>query len=220
MFENHSSSHSTEAPRLSTTLLAIAWGITSAYILFHSLLVSHDTRPCLAALAPLVVTWATLERKRWGRLALLGLSAVALGLFVGSLGLAASIIYATLPVAQQTPTRCLQMALGFFGEKNPFAGGIVIGLAAMTGLYLRRPSVIAEFERGKAQTLALAQKGIAAVLVGSWGLTFLGAPAPTVGAKTNYSASSRAARRHAVAARGSQASNKRNVRSAASAKSL
>ena len=72
MFENQLSHGSTQTPRLSTTLLALAWGITSAYILFYSLLISHNIRPCLAALVPLVITWATLERKRWGRLALLG----------------------------------------------------------------------------------------------------------------------------------------------------
>ncbi len=220
MFENSSAGQLTEAPRLSTTLLAIAWGITSAYILFHALLVTHDTRPCLAALAPLVITWATLERKRWGRLAFLGLSAVALGLFVGALGLAASIIHATLPAAQQTPLRCIEMALGFFGEKNPFAGGIVIGLAAMTGLHLRRPGIVLEFERGKRQTLALAQKGIAAVLVGSWGLTFLGAPMPTVGANHGVSAAARHTSGHSASPRTGRASSKRNTRSVADSSRL
>ena len=57
----------------------------------------------------------------------------------------------------------------------------------MTGFYLRRPDVAAEFERGKKQTMALAQKGIAAVLVGSWGLTFLGTPLPDIKAKPGVS---------------------------------
>ena len=184
MYETYSNQTSNTAPRFSTTLLAIGWGVTSAYILFHSLLVTHDTRPCLAALAPLIVTWATLERKRWGRLALLGLSAVALGLFVGSLGLAASIARATLPAAQQTPLHCLEMAFGFFGERNPYAGAIIVCLAAMTGFHLRRPSVVAEFERGKNQTLAVAQRAIAMTLVGCWGLTFVGVSLPKSAAKT------------------------------------
>ena len=214
MFENHSSHRAQDAPRFSTTMLALAWGITSAYILFHSLLVSHDIRPCLAALAPLVITWATLERKRWGRLALLGLSCVALGLFVGSLGLSASVMRMTLPASQQTPMRCLEIALGFFGEKNPFAGGIVVSLAAMTGIYLRRPSVIAEFESGKQQTLALAQRAIAIVLVGSWGLTFLGTPLPTVAPKKPTIARAHDSRVRSAAA---HASSKRSARSVASA---
>ena len=217
MFDNHSSYRATESPRFSTTMLALAWGVTSAYILFHSLLVSHDTRPCLAALAPLVITWATLERKRWGRLALLGLSAVALGLFVGSLGIAASVMRMTLPAAHQTPLRCVEMALGFFGEKNPFAGAIIIALAAMTGLYLRRPTVVAEFERGKQQTLALAQRGIAAILVGSWGLTFLGTPLPTVGAKTPSSVH---LRRGGVHPSPTRVNSKRSARSVVSSSNL
>ena len=221
MFENRPSYCSpcaTEAPRLSTTLLATAWGITSAYILFYSLLVSHNVRPCLAALVPLVITWAILERKRWGRLALLGLSAVALGLFVGTIGLCASIAHATLPAAQQTPLRFLEMALGFFGEKNSMAGGIIVGLAAMTGFYLRRPAVVAEFERGKKPTIALAQKGIAAVLVGSWSLTFLGAPLPIPRVKTAVSSPARMARRHSGAV--SRASIRRSARSVASSSNL
>ena len=218
MFENQSSYHSTQAPRFSTTLLALCWGITSAYILFYSLLVSHNVRPCLAALAPLIITWATLERKRWGRLALLGLSGVALGLFVGTIGLAASIVHATLPVAQQTPLRCLEMALGFFGEKNSLAGGIIVGLAAMTGFYLRRPDVAAEFERGKKQTMATAQKVIAAVLVGCWSLTFLSTPLPDMKSKPEVSAPSRAA--HPRSGAGSHASSKRSARSVASSSSL
>ena len=218
MFENQLSQGSTPAPRLSTTLLALSWGITSAYILFYSLLVSHNIRPCLAALVPLVITWATLERKRWGRLALLGLSGVALGLFVGTLGLSASLVHATLPAAQQTPMRCLDMALGFFGEKSSLAGGVIIALAAMTGFYLRRPDVAAEFERGKKQTMAMAQKGIAAVLVGSWGLTFLGTPLPEMKAKPGVSASNHSTQPHTGAA--SHASSKRSARSAASSNSL
>ena len=218
MFGNQSSYGSNAAPRPSTTLLALSWGITSAYILFYSLLVSHNIRPCLAALAPLVITWATLERKRWGRLALLGLSGVALGLFVGTVGLSASIVHATLPAAQQTPLRCLDMALGFFGENNSLAGGIIVALAAMTGFYLRRPDVAAEFERGKKQTMALAQKGIAAVLVGSWSLSFLGTPLPDVKAKPDASSTAQSARHHSGAA--SRASSKRSARSAASSSSL
>jgi hypothetical protein len=214
MFENQSSHSRTEAPRLSTTLLAIAWGITSAYILFYSLLVSHSVRPCLAALVPLVITWATLERKRWGRLALLGLSCVALGLFVGTLGLSASVVHATLPAAEQTPLRCLTMALGYFGEKSPLAGGVIVALAAMTGFYLRRPNVTAEFEQGKKQTMALAQKGIAAVLVGSWGLTFIGAPLPNKIVQPSASVLLLTARHHSGAT--SHTSSKRSARSVAS----
>lgn len=218
MFENQSSNFKMEAPRLSTTLLAIAWGITSAYILFYSLLVSHNVRPCLAALVPLVITWATLERKRWGRLALLGLSCAAMGLFVGTLGLSASVVHATLPVAEQTPLRCLTMALGFFGEKSPLAGGVIVALAAMTGLYLRRPNVAAEFEQGKKQTMALAQKGIAAALVGSWGLTFIGAPLPNRIVPPSASVLLLTARHHSGAAL-HNTSSKRSARSVASSSS-
>ena len=218
MFEQNSSARYSVPPvRLSTTVLAISWGVTAAYLLFHSLLVTHDTQLCFAALLPLIAVWATLERKRWGRMALLGMSATALGLFAASVGYAVSIARVTLPLAQQTPLHCLQMALGIFGKENTVSASIVMCLAALTALYMRRPVVIAEFERGKQKTLAIAQKAIAMTLVGCWGIAFIGSPLPKAGranaahAPQSHSKSG-ASHSHAV--------SRRSVRSAASPSSL
>lgn len=158
--------------RWMTTMLAGGWGVASAYILFNSLLVTHDARPCFIALVPLVVAWATLERKRWGRLALLGLSATALGLFVTACG------YMTAKYTNEVRldvSSCIHGALKLFGD-DPAAATAVLALAATTGLWLRRPQVVAEFERGKRPTLATAQRSIAMSLVGFWGIVVLFTP--------------------------------------------
>jgi hypothetical protein len=159
-----------------TTLLACGWGLASAYTLLHSLLITHNAQPCLAALVPLVAVWATLERKRWGRLALLGLSATALGLFVTLTGLVAASA-SKLPEAEHNFARYTEIALGYFNHR-PEIALTVLGLALTTGFWMRRPVVVAEFERGKRATLAVAQKAIAMSLVGFWGVTVLLAPLP------------------------------------------
>jgi hypothetical protein len=158
--------------RLLTTLLASGWGLASAYTLFHSLLVAPDARLCFAALVPLIVVWATLERKRWGRLALLGLSATALGMFVSLLGLVAATGHNTLLPAEQNLSNYFQIALRYFGDSQEIAL-TVLGLAMMSGVWMRKPLVVAEFERGKRSTLAVAQKAIAMSLVAFWGVTVL-----------------------------------------------
>src|SRR5262245_51587167 len=133
--------------RLLTTLLASGWGLASAYTLFHSLIVLPDARLCFAALVPLVVVWATLERKRWGRLALLGLSATALGMFASLLGLVAATASKDTSITNPSLSAYVQVALGHFGNKQEVAL-CVLGLAMMTGVWMRRPLVVAEFERG------------------------------------------------------------------------
>lgn len=161
--------------RLLTTLLASCWGLSSAYILFHALLVTHDPRPCFAALVPLVIVWATLERKRWGRLALLGLSATALGLFVAAVGFIAAVGDRWLHPAERNLANYAKIALNLYSA-DPMTALTVLVLAATTGLWLRRPIVIAEFERGKRATLAAAQRAIAMLLVSCWGMTVIFTP--------------------------------------------
>src|SRR5579883_1668485 len=122
--------------RLLTTFLACGWGLASAYLLFHALLVTHDAGPCFAALVPLIIVWATLERKRWGRLALLGLSATALGIFVGAVGWIASIgknMYNYYPPLRHLADYA-RIALNVYSE-NPNTAKIVLFLAALTGLW-------------------------------------------------------------------------------------
>lgn len=158
-----------------TTLLASGWGLFSAYLFFNSLLITHDVRLCCVGLVPLVIVWATLERKRWGRIALLGLSATALGMFVLAVAYLASF---GIHLTQEQPSSLaqdMQIALRLFSN-NPNTALMVLALAMMTGLWLCRREVVAEFERGKRESLAVAQHLIALCLVGCWGLTVAFSP--------------------------------------------
>jgi hypothetical protein len=222
MYQHHVSSNGTWiSARLTTTLLASGWGLVSAYILFSSLLVNHNARYCYAALAPLIAVWATLERKRWGRLALLGLSATALGLSIAGIGRAFALANAF------QGERSLLDYLGAATQRfslNPSANLVLLLLAAMTGFWMCRPDVVAEFERGKKATLAVAQRMIALSLVGCWGLFILFAPmpeaqgaiAPVIVRPASPSASGCAGH----AAHGSRKASSRQTRSAAAASSL
>jgi hypothetical protein len=209
--------------RLLTTLLACCWGFSSAYILFHSLLVTHDARPCFAALVPLVVVWATLERKRWGRLALLGLSAVALGLFIASIGFIAAIGTSWEPT-QRTLMNYARIALRLYAD-DPSTALTMLLLAATTGLWLRRPVIIAEFERGKRATLAAAQRAIAMALVSCWGIILVFPPLTplnrnTQGTRIAHSSGSAKASHDRSKSAQSRKASKRANRSAAPASNL
>lgn len=170
---------------LLTTLLACAWGLASAYTLFHALINTHDPRLFLASLIPLVAVWATLERKRWGRLALLGLSATAMGLFAALLGSVAKTM-GQLKLAEQHSGKFMELILAYFDNRAEIALSVFV-LALTTGLWLRRPAVVAEFERGKKATLAVAQRAIAMSLVAFWGVTvLLSSPTQKQGEKQTY----------------------------------
>jgi len=158
--------------RMLTTLLAGGWGLSSAYIMFHSLLVSHDAKPALASFVPLVIVWAVLERKRWGRLAMLGLSSTALGLFVAGLGYVAAHGSQVLLPAERDFSHYSQLVIRMYSGA-PRATYMTLILAATTGFWMRVPAVVAEFERGKRVALARAQRAIAFSLVACWAGTVL-----------------------------------------------
>jgi hypothetical protein len=153
-----------------TTFLASGWGLVSAYILFTTLFsqatVQTKLFSALAALFPLIAVWATIERKRWGRLALLGLSATAIGLFVAATGYYAA-ISTQMPGVTDRIMDDLKK-LPFYD--SPATVGVLIMFAVANGLWLRRPTVVAEFEHNKRPTLAIAQRVIATSLVGCWGV--------------------------------------------------
>jgi hypothetical protein len=220
MYSHHVSSNGTGIPaRLTTTLLASGWGLVSAYILFSSLLINHSARSCYAALAPLIAVWATLERKRWGRLALLGLSATALGLSIAGIGRAFALASAQ---GERSLFYYLGTATQWF-SLNPAANLALLLLAAMTGFWMCRPDVVAEFERGKKATLAVAQRMIALSLVGGWGLFVLFAPIPEAQgavAPLLRPASPSAPGRAGRAVQGRRRASSRQTRSAAAASSL
>lgn len=156
--------------RQTTTFLASTWGLASAYTLVNSLLITHDMRFCFAALAPLAAAWGTLERKRWGRLALLSLASIALGGFAVATGL---ILAMTANKVQLSTS--ITAILKIFGDP-PIVALFSLFLSLITVLWLRRGVVSEEFNHGKRSHLSSGQKTIATAVVGSWCVTFFFAP--------------------------------------------
>jgi hypothetical protein len=140
--------------------------------MFYSLLVTHDARLCLIWFVPMVIVWATLERKRWGRLALLGLSSTSLGLFAAGLGYVIAFGNHNLAPAQRDLSHYSQLVIAMYSGA-PKVTYATLFLAATTGFWMRLPAVVAEFERGKRVQLAKAQKAIAFSLVACWAVTIL-----------------------------------------------
>lgn len=129
----------------------------------------------MAALVALIVVWATLERKRWGRLALQGLSATTLGMFIAALGYVARISGPWTGQVVSDLASYVQGALGIYSSDTAMGYTIVV-LACISSLWLSRPAIIAEFERGKKRDLAAAQGLIAIALVGCWGAIVISNP--------------------------------------------
>lgn len=151
-----------------TSLLACLWGGGAAYILCYSLLITHNNRLAMTALVPLVAVWATLERKRWGRLALMGLSITTIGLFLIAMTLLTIFPYTAQSVEVQSLANFRSLLEAAYGISTQAVLGMLL-LAAVTGAWLWHPRVVAEFDQHKRHTLAKAQRAIAAVLVGCWG---------------------------------------------------
>ena len=147
-----------------TTLFASGWGVIAAYILFSALdaHIKPDDKflAFLIALFPTIAVWATVERKRWGRLALLGLSAAVVG--ISSLAACAFFAFKSIGNPQNT----INISTPSFLGTSVLTAVILIG--TINALWLRRPSVVAEFEQNKRSKLAFTQRIIAAVLVGCW----------------------------------------------------
>lgn len=159
--------------RFTTTIIAGAWGLASAYLLFYSLLVKPDMRLFLSSLLPLVAVWATIERKRWGRLALLGLSSASLGFFAAAIGLAISVNFKNLQTGKAGFDSLINTVLKSGFKEQPQIAFAILVLAAMTAYWMCLPNVRTEYERGKNAKLAIAQRAIAMTVVGCWGITFL-----------------------------------------------
>lgn len=157
-------SRTPDSSGLWTNALASCWGLVASYQLVNSVLVTHVYHSCLVALVPLVTGWAIVERKRWGRLALLGISVTAVCLFLMLLGWSGG--------GGRSYLESTSLALPFHGG-DIVAAILVLALAALSAFWLRRPQVVAEFERGKRHTLAMGQRAIAASLVACWGLPLL-----------------------------------------------
>lgn len=164
-----------QSARRWTTLLAGGWGFAFSYSFFRCLFSAECPRYCTIALIPLIAVWATLERKRWGRLALLGLSRTMLGLFVVSIGLMLADSSFLPSVTSLHVADIIPQALGFY-TNYPRATLMILLLAVASSLWFCLPVVKAEFEQGKQSFLSTGQRAIAFSLVLLWGLTVLFAP--------------------------------------------
>jgi hypothetical protein len=153
-----------------TNLVAGSWAVLAFYLVTRSLLITHEWIACIPAPIPLLAVWATLERKRWGRLTLLGISLTALGLCVTAIGMAAC-----LNAEGHTPAHYALWALALYA-RNPETLLTIVLLAIATGIWMRRTTVIAEFERNKKTVLVLGQRAIAGALVACWALMAICVP--------------------------------------------
>lgn len=147
--------------RTAATFLTSLWGLLAAYLLCDMLLERHSLSACLAAFVPLAIVWAALERKRWGRLALLGLSSM-------------TPVFLTLCLlipGHADGLSAWQAAILPYG--GIMVGSFLIILTLSTLLLLNLPAVVVEFEQGKRSTLAGAQHRIAVVMVGCWALALV-----------------------------------------------
>ncbi len=144
-----------------TTLFAVGWGLLAAYQLLYGVFVTHSVRFMVAGPIALLMVWATLERKRWGRLALLGKSlTVLIVCLVGA------------RLADATGADGLHATLNFFAA-SPGGLGAMLVMAIWTLLWMRRSAIVAEFEQGKRTGLRAGQCAIALSLVGAWALMLI-----------------------------------------------
>src|SRR5579871_1738602 len=141
-----------------TNLVAGSWAVLAFYLMARALLVTREWVVSIVALIPLLAVWATLERKRWGRLALLGISLTALGLCVTAFGM-----IACLNSVGYKPAHYALHALTLYG-RNPETLLIIVLLAIATGIWMLRATVVAEFEQNKRAVLAIGQRAIAGAL--------------------------------------------------------
>lgn len=161
---------------LCTTALACLWGVVAAYLLFYSLIVTHHKRLVIVELVPLLAVWATLERKRWGRLAMMGLSLTILSLFALMV-----IVHFALPSPLNTMglksiPPLLAYLLGDLEHPYDISMHMGLGILALSGVthfWFSSQRVASEFNYNKRNCLTNAQLYIACVIVSCWGVAIL-----------------------------------------------
>lgn len=147
-----------------TTVIAMSWVTLTFYGFMHLASVSSIRLGIwTAAFITILVAWSVIERKRWGRLALLGIASCILAD-------AACAVYCLLSVSltpRETPV-LITVERSYIG--SPFFGLLILLLCALTILWLLRRSVRDEFERRKRAATRRYQVGIALTLVGICGI--------------------------------------------------
>jgi hypothetical protein len=160
-----------------TTFLCCAWGYSFAYSFFRCVLDRCGLMVCLAAALPLVAVWASLERKRWGRLALIGLSLLAQALFGVILAILIFSHHVWIDPAERHFFGYVKYALRLFGE-TPETTLTLLLLSAATAIWLFMPWARAEYIQRKKRYLTPGQRVIAVSIVALWGLTMIATPTP------------------------------------------
>lgn len=158
-----------------TTLLCCGWGYSFAYSFFRCILDGSGPLACLAAVLPLVGVWASLERKRWGRLILIGQSLLALVMFMMIMYMLAFSHQVSVDPAQRHFLGYLNYSLHLFGE-TPQTTLAVLLLSAATAIWFGIPLVRAEYEQCKKPFLTPGQRVIAAAMISLWGITMIATP--------------------------------------------
>lgn len=153
-----------------TNIIVACWGVAAQYMIVRAMFVSHQMRFGYGAPIPLFIVWATLERKRWGRLSVLVISLTAVAMFLGVAFLAFGLNVGVFTGHQGSPSAMLTWLKTFY-EQDSATIGIVIMMAVATGFWMCRAIVIAEFNRGKKNALALGQWAIAVVLAAAYTAT-------------------------------------------------
>ena len=162
--------------RAFTTMLCCVWGYSFAYSLFRCLLYRPNVCVGLAATLPLAVVWGTLERKRWGRIALLCLSFLALSLFVWMLGTLFFAGRSLIAPAERNLSGYLSYAVNLFAE-TPLITIATLILSGITALWFLLPAGRSEFNQGKKVVLTSGQRLIAGLIVILWCLGMMLTPA-------------------------------------------
>ncbi|HLJ57896.1 MAG TPA: hypothetical protein VKT77_22855 [Chthonomonadaceae bacterium] len=162
--------------RVMTSLLCCIWGFTFGATFFECILDACGPLALFAAILPLVSIWAALERKRWARMVLMTLSALAIALFaIMAVWIACS--DQGLPGAADRDLQgFLLYALNHFSV-TPGSALWILVLSATTLIWLCLPWVREEFASMKDPSLTPGHLLIAGWIVVFWGATMIATPA-------------------------------------------
>ena len=152
-----------------TTAIGIGWVALTVYQ-FACFTASSGLRimELVVTLITLMIAWAVMERKRWGRLSLLGIAFFTLVDYTyAAVRLASAPLSPALPYLHSKP---FVMMLLYAKGSGMIVGGMLPSLCFMTLGWLAWKPVRAEFEQRKPTTTRRCQVGIALVLAGIYGL--------------------------------------------------
>lgn len=158
-----------------TTALCLVWGFFFSLGFFETLFQKAGVLASVVSALPIITVWGALQRKRWGRLALMSLCMIIIMLFIVVLTAISSTHQFYVLPEERTLYGYLHYALHFFSHRS-VTSVLLLTLSGLTCLWFWLPPVRKEYEKGKRATLALGQKVIALSLVFTWALTMLYTP--------------------------------------------